>query len=313
MLGLLGQAGERDLVGPPEPLGLLAVHFGGPVHPFGVTRTSAGQRGRSAGRRSRAAVWIARISSTMPSSAAAIAWCIGARLVALHDVRPVAVPGEQALELRPADPRQDRRVRDLVAVQVEDREDRAVGLRVEELVRVPRRGQRPRLRLAVADHARHQEVRVVERRAVGVGERVAELAPLVDRPGRLGRHVARDAAGKGELPEQPPQAVRVLGDLRVHLGVGPFEVRVGDHGRAAVAGAADVERVQVELPDHAIEVHVHEVETRRRAPVSEQPRLHVAELERLPEQRVVEQIDLADGHVVRGSPVGVHERQLSIR
>jgi hypothetical protein len=196
---------------------------------------------------------------------------------------------------------------------VEDREDRAVGLRVEELVRVPRCGQRPRLRLAVADHARHQEVRVVERRAVGVGERVAELAPLVDRPGCLGRYMARNAAGKGELPEQPPQAVRVLGDLRVHLGVGPFEVRVGDHGRAAVAGAADIERVQVELPDHAIEVHVHEVETRRRAPVSEQPRLHVAELERLPEQRVVEQIDLPDGHVVRGSPVGVHERQLSIR
>ena len=67
---------------------------------------------------------------------------------------------------------------------------------------MPARGQRAGLGLAVADHAQHQQVRVVERGAVGVHQRVAELAALVDRPRRLGRDVAGDAAGEGELPEQ---------------------------------------------------------------------------------------------------------------
>ena len=49
-----------------------------------------------------------------------------------------------------------RRVRDLPAVEVEDRQHRAVRRRVQERVQVPARGERARLGLAVADHARHQ-------------------------------------------------------------------------------------------------------------------------------------------------------------
>ena len=43
----------------------------------------------------------------------------------------------------------------------------------------------------------------------------------------------------------------------------------------------------------------------RRAPVPEQPRLDVLGPQRFAQQRVVEQIDLADREVVRGAPVGV--------
>src|SRR5262249_31180525 len=48
----------------------------------------------------------------------------------------------------------------------------------------------------------------------------------------------------------------------------------------------------------------------RRAPVAEQPRLDVLPLERHLEQRVVEEVDLADRQVVGGPPVGVHLPQL---
>ena len=40
--------------------------------------------------------------------------------------------------------------------------------------------------------------------------------------------------------------------------------------------------------------------------MSEEPRLDVLNAKRLAEQRVVEQVDLADGQVVRGTPVGIH-------
>ena len=136
---------------------------------------------------------------------------------ARHDQGPVAVALEELEQLLVADPRQHGRVGDLVAVQVQDGEDGAVLLRVEELVRVPAGGQRTGLGLAVADDAAHEQIGVVEGGAEGVGDRVAELAALVDRAGNFGRHVARDAAREGELAEEGAHAVFVTRDVRVEL------------------------------------------------------------------------------------------------
>ena len=80
-----------------------------------------------------------------------------------------------------------------------------------------------------------------------------------------------------------------------------------------MAGADHVDHVEVKLFDQAIEVCVDEVEAGRRAPMAEEPRLDVLLLERLAQQRVVEQIDLADGQIVGGAPVGVDERGVFIR
>ena len=105
-----------------------------------------------------------------------------------------------------ADPGKHGRVGDLVAVEVEDRQHRAVAGGVEELVAVPAGSQGTGLRLAIADDARDDQIRVVERRAVGVGQGVAELAAFMDGAGSFRRGVAGDAAGEGELREQPLQA-----------------------------------------------------------------------------------------------------------
>src|SRR5439155_23285812 len=96
---------------------------------------------------------------------------------------------------------------------MKDREHGAVILRVQKLVAVPSRRERPRLGLAVADHAGDDERRVVERSAESGAEAIAELAALVDRARRLGRDVARDAAREGVLLEGPLQSVLILGDV----------------------------------------------------------------------------------------------------
>ena len=201
-------------------------------------------------------------------------------------------------------------VGDLVAVQVQDRQHAAVAGRVEELVAVPAGGERPGLGLAVADDAGDDQVRVVERGPVGVAQGVAELAALVDAAGRLRGDVAGDAAGEAELLEQPLHPLGVLADVRIDLAVGAFEVGVGDQRRAAVPRADDVDHVQVIALDDPVEVDAEHVQARRRAPVAEQPRLDVLALERLLQERVVEQVDLADRQVVGGPPVGVHLAQL---
>ena len=118
------------------------------------------------------------------------------RLVALDEIRQPAVALQQLLQLFARDARKERRVGDLVAIQMQDRQHRAVGRRIEKLVGMPRGGQRSGLRFAVADDARDDEIGVVEHRAERVAQRIAELATLVNRSGALGRHMARNAAGE---------------------------------------------------------------------------------------------------------------------
>ena len=174
---------------------------------------------------------------------------------------------------------------------------------------MPARRERAGLRLAVADDAGDEETGVVERGAERVRERVSELAALVDGAGRLRRDVARHAAGERELLEEAAHPLLVLGDVRVDLAVRALEVRVRDEPGPAVAGARHVEHGQVAFDDRAVEVDIDEVQARRRAPVPEEPRLDVLEDERRLQERVVQEVDLADGEVVRGAPVRVHLRE----
>ena len=229
-----------------------------------------------------------------------------------HVPRLVAVPAQQRVELVLADAREHRRVRDLPAVQVQDRQHRAVAGRVEEAVRVPARGERPGLGLAVADRAHHDQAGVVERRAVRVRERVAQLPALVDRAGGLRRHVAGHPAGERELAEQGPHAVRVAGDAPVHLAVAALQPAVRQRGRAAVTGPDDEDHGLVVDPDRPVEVRPHQVQARRGAPVPEQPRLDVLGPQRLGQQRVGQQVDLAHREVVGRPPVAVERPGLGL-
>jgi hypothetical protein len=119
-----------------------------------------------------------------------------------------------------------------------------------------------------------------------------------------------DPARERELAKQPPQALLVVPDVRIDLGVGALEVDVGDEPRAAVTRACHVDDVELVALDDAVEVRVDEVQARRGPPVAEQPRLDVLDPQRLAQQRVVKQVDLADGEIVGGAPVGVDAGQL---
>ena len=122
--------------------------------------------------------------------------------------------------------------------------------------------------------------------------------------------MAGDPSGEGKLLEEFLQPGLVLADVRIDLAVRPFQVDVAHQRRAAVAGAGDVDHVEVMLLDDPVQVDVDEVLARRRPPVPQQPRLDVLELQRLAQQGVVVEIDLADRQVIGGAPVGVHLAEL---
>ncbi len=177
---------------------------------------------------------------------------------------------------------------------------------------MPGGGQRARLRLPVADDTGHEQVRVVEGRAVGVRERVAEFAALVDRARGLGGHMAGHPAGEGELPEQPLHAGPVPRHVRVGLAVASLQPGVGKDRRPAVPRPPHAQRVESANLDHPVEVGVHEVQAGRGAPVAEQPGLDVRGLQGLAQQRVGHEVDLADREIVGGAPVRVQGAQFLV-
>ena len=80
-----------------------------------------------------------------------------------------------------------------------------------------------------------------------------------------------------------------------------------------MAGPADIDHVEVARPDDAVEMGIDEIQARRGAPMPEQARLDVLEGQRLAQQRIVEQIDLADREIIRGAPIGVDRGEFGRR
>jgi len=229
----------------------------------------------------------------------------GEGILALEGIRLVSIATHQIFKFCMRYASQDCRIGDLVAVEMKDGQDGAVGGGIKELVGMPACGERTGLGFAVADDAGDDEIGIVEGCSIGVDEGVSELAAFVDGAGSFGRDVAGDSVGPAELAEEALDAVAIPLDVRIDFGVGAFEIGVRHEARTAVSGTNDVDHIEVAFSDEAVPVDVEEVEPGRRAPVTEEARLDVVECERTFKQRVVFEVDLADREIVGGTEVGV--------
>ena len=139
----MGAAGALDLV---------AVDALGAVHPFGVRSTIIGHAGRRWDRAAGVALDGRDDVQGVVESGRKLLVDVG-RIVSGNGDRPIAVAAQQDSSSTSRDAGQHGRIGDLVAVEVQDGQHRAVADRVEELVGVPARGQRPGFGLAVTDDA----------------------------------------------------------------------------------------------------------------------------------------------------------------
>jgi len=160
VVGLVEELGQRHLVRPPAALDGLAVHFPGAGPALGRAQHDH-RPARAAGpvEAVRARVGLDPrdlVEHGVERGGQLLVHAL--RIVAGDEVRRVAVAAEELVKLVVADAREYRGPGDLVPVEVQDRQHGAVVDRVQELVGVPARGQRPRLGLAVADHAGDQQV-----------------------------------------------------------------------------------------------------------------------------------------------------------
>jgi hypothetical protein len=195
---------------------------------------------------------------------------------------------------------------------MKDGENGAVSGGVEKFVGVPTGGAGTGFGFAVANDASDDQIGIVESGAVGVKEGVAELAAFVNGAGSFGSDVTGDAVRPGELTEKALDAIGVALDVGVDFGVGAFQVSVRDDARSTVTGADDEHHVEVALRDHTVEMGIDEIQAGGCAPVAKETWLDVVQGKRALKERVVFEVDLADGEIVGGAPVGVHGLQLLV-
>ncbi len=93
--------------------------------------------------------------------------------VPFNDVRSPTATTEELHQFLARNARQNRRIRDLVSIEMQDRQHGPVMHRIEKLVGMPRRGQRTRLGLAVPHHTSGNQIGIVEHRAKRVAQRVS--------------------------------------------------------------------------------------------------------------------------------------------
>src|ERR1700683_4114828 len=140
---------------------------------------------------------------------------------------------------------------------------------------MPTGGERTRFRFPIADHTAGDQIRIVKSRAIRVSNGIAQLAAFVDRTWRFRCAMAGDPAGKRKLLEQPPPPLFVFAYVRIKLAVRAFEVCIRHNSRSAVPRTRNVDDVEILALDHAIQVHVYEIQSGRSAPMAEQAWLNV--------------------------------------
>src|SRR5215469_13949604 len=117
-------------------------------------------------------------------------------------MRRPAIATHEVFQFFMADAGQQSRIVNLVAVQVEDGQNRSIPNWTEELVDVPRGCQWSCLRFTVSNYGCDDQLGIVERSAASVGKHVAQLAAFVNRTRSLRRAVTADAAGERKLLEE---------------------------------------------------------------------------------------------------------------
>ena len=90
------------------------------------------------------------------------------RVAAFDEIRLVTIAGEKVRQLLFGNARQHRWPGDLVSIQVEDRQDRAIAGGIQKLVGMPTGGTRAGLGFSIAHHAADEQVRIIKGGAIGM-------------------------------------------------------------------------------------------------------------------------------------------------
>src|ERR1700730_7252929 len=193
---------------------------------------------------------------------------------------------------------------------MQDWKNGAVTRGIQKFIGVPAGSQRSSLGFTVAHNAAYQQIRVVERGAKGVSQRVTQFAALVDGAWSFWRDVAWNSSREGKLLEQLSYSFLSLRNAGINLAIGAFQIRIGHQTRSTMAGTGHVDDIEILLLDQAVQMDVNKIQSGRCAPMPQEPGLDVFQQQRLAQQGIGVQVNLPDRKVICSAPIRVGLAQL---
>ncbi len=121
---------------------------------------------------------------------------------------------------------------------------------------MPGRCQGACFRLAIAHHYRHQQIGIIEGRAVSMGNAVAQFAAFMNGSRCFRCTVAADTAGERKFLEELQHAFFIFTLVGVNFRVSAFQIDRGQHARRAMAGARHENGIKTVLVDEPVHVDV---------------------------------------------------------
>ena len=189
------------------------------------------------------------------------------RVAAAHDTNLVAVAGEQVSQGLVAHAPKQGGAGEFVAIDVQNRQHRPRRSRVEVIIGMPGSSQRTGFGFAIANDAGHQQVGVVEGGSIGMGEAIAQFAPLLNLTGCAGYEVTRQTEGPRKRPDQVAYTRHARLVLRVEFTQSTFQKQVGKVGGCAVTRPRHQQNAGIGILHKPVQVGINQVQARRGSPM----------------------------------------------
>src|ERR1700730_10434752 len=128
----------------------------------------------------------------------------------------------------------------------------------------------------------------------------------MDGAGRFRSTVAADTARERKLPEKLLQSNDVFALVGIDLGIASVQIYRSEYTRCAMAGTGYVNHVQIIFFDNAVQLRPHKGLPGTGSPVAQKAKLDMLNSERLPQQRILSQIQHSENQIATGAPVRVY-------
>src|SRR5581483_7163199 len=176
---------------------------------------------------------------------------------------------------------------------MKDGQNGAIARRIQKLIDVPRRRQRPRFRLSISHHGCDDEFGIVERRPARMRENVPQFSAFMNRPWSFGRAVAADSSRERELLKEFAQSFWILAFFWINLRVGSFEISWAQNPGRAMSRPGEEYHVEIIFLYQSVQMDIDKRQARTGSPVPEQAVLDMLRTQGFRQQRIFLQINHA--------------------
>ena len=200
---------------------------------------------------------------------------IDAVLCSVNNARLITVAAKERHQFVITHSAKNSRCRNLITVEVKNRQYYAIFARVKQLIEMPSASRRPGLGFAVTNQTSYRQIRIIHRRTITSAERVTKFTALENHARRLGIRMTRKTVRPAKFAAQFANTIQVSLHRRIKISKRTFQKQISLQCWEAMPRPQYKHHVLIMLLGRVAEMRVSKVNTWPASPVSENPRFDI--------------------------------------